>query len=85
MPPFSLIRENPVGAPVGVPKTTKRMPTTRKTTSAETLTTANQNSISPKTFTEMRLVIITTTSTTAASSHWGRSATNWLYCPNHLT
>ena len=84
-PPFSLIRENPVGAPVGVPKSTKQMPTIRNTTSAETFTTANQNSISPKSFTEIRLVAMTTTSTTAAISHCGRSAMNWLYCPNHLT
>ena len=45
---------------------------------------ANQNSSSPKIFTEMRFKATVMTTTMNALSHWGISAKNWLYRPNQL-
>ena len=75
--------EKPTCEPVGVPKTTKSVPITRNTSSASTLTRANQNSSSPKIFTETRFSASTSTTTTRASAHCGIPTMNSLYCPNH--
>lgn len=53
--------------------TTRKMPTSMKATSAATLMIANQNSISPKYFTEMRLAVRTTASAISARTHCGTS------------
>ena len=85
MPPWSEMRWNPVSEPVGEPKMTKQMPTIRKITSAATLIRENQNSISPKTFTEIMLVTTTSTTTARATAHCGIAATKALYWPNQCT
>lgn len=52
---------------------TRKMPTPMKTTRAATLTMANQNSISPKYFTEMRFAARTTARAISARIHWSMS------------
>ncbi|SIN02958.1 Uncharacterised protein [Mycobacteroides abscessus subsp. abscessus] len=74
-PPWSVIRLSPEGWSLGVPVKTMITPTTRKITRAATLMSANQNSISPKTFTEMRLAATTTATTAKAVTPCGIAAT----------
>ena len=50
------------------------MPTIKKVTSATTLISAAQNSISPNHFTEIMLMSSTITSAISAISHWGIAA-----------
>ena len=85
IPPLPDMRWNPVGWPFGVPKITNTMPRARKTSRAMTLISENQNSISPKTLTEIRFITTTITTTRKAMTHCGIAAKTSKYCPNQRT
>ena len=69
-----MIREGPGEWPsTGCWVTSRKMPISMKTTSAPTLMIANQNSSSPKIFTEMRFTVSTTASAISAITHCGMS------------
>ena len=65
---------------IGVCVTSRKIPITRNSTSAATLTMANQNSISPNSFTETRLSVSTTASAISASTHCGIGEKNDQKC-----
>lgn len=74
MPPLSVMVDRPgVWPPISWLVATSQMPTIRKTTRAATLTRENQNSISPKYFTEIRFAVRTTARAMKARTHWGTS------------
>ncbi|MCY1235627.1 hypothetical protein D9M72_482500 [compost metagenome] len=82
MPPLSEIRLSPTSCPsTGVPKMTKYVPMMRNAPRAATLMRANQNSSSPKTFTETRLRQRTTTSAIRAQVHCGTAPIHGTYLP----
>ncbi len=71
-PPLSAITDGPVLAPSTLKRPARKtMPTTRKVTSATTLISAAQNSISPNHLTEIMLMVSTITSAMSAISHCG--------------
>ena len=73
-PPWSVISDGPgVVPPTGCWVASRKMPMSMKTTSAATLTIANQNSSSPKIRTEIRLTVSTTASAMSAITHCGTS------------
>ena len=65
-----LLKSKPL---LGQMPSTNRVPSTRKTTIAETLMPANQNSNSPNEVTENRFVAVISTIRTRDSSHSGAS------------
>ena len=74
-PPFSDTRWRPGAIPsTPWPVTTSSVPTTRNSISAPTLTSENQNSISPNHFTATMFMPPTKNSATRAKSHCGTSA-----------
>lgn len=85
-PPLPAMTGNPVApASVAPPRRRKPTPNTRNSTSAPTLTAANQNSISPNTRTDTRLRASTTTSAMRATSHCGMPFSGGRYCPQNRT
>ena len=74
-PPFSEMRWRPGVSPsTPWPVRTSTVPTMRNSTSAPTLTSENQNSISPNHFTATMFMPPTKASATRAKSHCGTSA-----------
>jgi hypothetical protein len=66
-------------------KIRKQVPTIRKITSAATLMSANQNSISPKSLTLTRLSESTTTRAIKAIVHCGTCCSGCQYCAQNFT
>lgn len=80
-PPLSVIMCRPgVWPSTGCCVATRKMPTNRNATRVATLTIENQNSISPKYFTETRFTESTTASAISASTHCGMLVKALQYC-----
>ena len=85
-PPLSAMTLRPVTPTSVLPfMTRKTMPMMRKATRANTLMSANQNSISPNTFTETRFRDRTTASATSAITHCGTDCSGSQYCDQNFT
>ena len=77
-PPWLLHNAGPVSWPSTLKRPARKtVPTTRNVTSASTLISEAQNSISPKTLTEIRFIDTTTTSAIRARTHCGMA---WKAC-----
>lgn len=81
IPPWPVISCGPPATPsIGVRVASSTIPITMNSTSAATLTMANQNSISPNSFTETRFSVSTTASAISASTHCGIGVKNDQKC-----
>ena len=79
-PPW-LVRLLSPGDGAGSRPMSSNTPTTRKASTASTLSSANQNSVSPRVSTRNRLTAVNTAMKISASTHWGTtghiSAVSW--------